>query len=90
MEEMSRECEESSSLVSKLRAENSDLIRASREAIETREQFRKTTFELERCRNEMKHVDEEMALLQVQRGREADKLIAMVRSPLLSPSQPAP
>jgi hypothetical protein len=33
-------------------------------------------------------VDEEMALLQVQRGREADKLIAMVRSPLLSASQP--
>jgi hypothetical protein len=83
MEVLAGEYEECSALVSKLRAENSDLTRASRDAIETREQFRQTAFELDRCRNEIKHMEEEMALLQVQRGREADKFIAMVCS--LSP-----
>lgn len=34
--------------------------------------------ELERCRVEMRHVEEEMAALQIHRGMEADKLIKMV------------
>jgi uncharacterized membrane protein YccC len=81
LEELRVECEESSSLLSKTKAENNELARASKEALETRERLRQTLFELDRSRAEMKHVDEEMASLQIHRGMEANKLIAMVCPP---------
>lgn len=83
IEQLKIEFEDTSNVLSKLRNENSELVRASREALETRDQFRQSMLELDRCRVEMRHVEEEMTSLQIHRGIEADKLIAMVHlSPL--------
>ena len=78
LEELQLECEENSSLLSKTKAENNELLRASQETVETRERLRQTLFELDRSRAEMKSIEEEMAALQIHRGIEAGKMIAMV------------
>lgn len=70
--------EENRSTLSKFRVENNELLRASGDALETRDLLRQCRLELDRSLVEMRHVEEEMAALQIHRGLEADKLIAMV------------
>lgn len=79
VDELLAELEENRNTLSKFRVENNELVQASKDALETRDMLRQCRLELDRSQIEMRHVEEEMAALQIHRGLEADKLIAMVK-----------